>query len=406
LSILTLASFGLAVFIGFCSYRIVVKTAPVVGTPATVWDSGKVASNRTLNIAYSSGTALVSDTDYSWEVWWWSDLDGLPSETTISTFSTALSLATVDSFGGATAATASAIGGATRPHARVSSSVGPGWHGAEWISSPSNGSLNTYRAKFAAASLSGGAASTTIARGRLYVAGLGYAKTWLNGNLTDNHELGAFVTFEERVLYDCIEVTHLLAAGDNVIGLMVGDGWWSGLGVGPPQFALLLSITDSNGRTQYLTSNLAGSSLPAADDPAAVALHFTATVGPVRLGVPTNEGEDYDGRVAASLAGWNTVAGYDRTHPYTAADAIVVSTTAHTRGPEGPQVSQPTLARARAPTPERTAAVALTPIPTWVAAVAPTISPATLGSSVSAHTVLITTDADYAAQTVSEPVPG
>ena len=37
---------------------------------SSVWDSGKVASNNTLNIPYG-GPALKDDSDYSWEVVWW-----------------------------------------------------------------------------------------------------------------------------------------------------------------------------------------------------------------------------------------------------------------------------------------------------------------------------------------------
>jgi hypothetical protein len=53
------------------------------------------------------------------------------------------------------------------------------WHGAAWVSSPVNGSLNTYRADFA---VPGGAA---VVRARAYLLGLGYHKAWINGQRTD-----------------------------------------------------------------------------------------------------------------------------------------------------------------------------------------------------------------------------
>ena len=123
---------------------------------AQVWDSGAVASNRTLNVPYS-GSALVSDSDYYWTVAW-TNQAGTTSAPAKATFSTALLLR-----GGSSGGSAD-------------------WHGAEWISSRGNGSLNTYRTEFNVAG--------TPARARLYISGLGYAKTWLNGNLTDTHELG------------------------------------------------------------------------------------------------------------------------------------------------------------------------------------------------------------------------
>ena len=46
------------------SFQIVVKSA---GT--TVWDSGVVASNSSLNVAYG-GPPLTADTDYTWTLVW------------------------------------------------------------------------------------------------------------------------------------------------------------------------------------------------------------------------------------------------------------------------------------------------------------------------------------------------
>lgn len=116
--------------------------------------AGKIASNRTLNIVYG-GTGLTSDTDYSWTVTWW-DSTGAMSTPASATFSVALLNPTTD------------------------------FAGAIWLSSNGpngTGSLNTYRS--APITL-----PATPVRARLYVAGMGYAKTWINGQLTDDHELG------------------------------------------------------------------------------------------------------------------------------------------------------------------------------------------------------------------------
>ncbi len=40
-----------------------------------------------------------------------------------------------------------------------------------------------------------------VLRARLYIAGLGYYRSWINGAATDSHVLGTFTTFEQRVLY-------------------------------------------------------------------------------------------------------------------------------------------------------------------------------------------------------------
>jgi alpha-L-rhamnosidase len=231
-----------------------------------------------------------------------------------------------------------------------------------------------------------------------YVAGLGYAKTWLNGNRTDTRELGQFVTFQERVLYDCLDVTSLVREGRNALGVMLGNGWFAepSIAAGPQQFMLLLSVTttaNTHGTTTssggggvgagtsnavaYFSSALvstvgAGSGAhvnPGADvgpstapttraTTAITALVFTATAGPA-TSVSMDSGESYDGRIAASIEGW-TIAGY-------------------TPSPN----SQP-----------------------WVPAVAPPVGPAAFGSQMSARTVPIVTERDYEAVTITEPTPG
>jgi hypothetical protein len=50
------------------------------------------------------------------------------------------------------------------------------------------------RAEF---NVSGGA----VTRARLYIVGLGFYHAFINGRATDGHVLGAFTTFEQRVLY-------------------------------------------------------------------------------------------------------------------------------------------------------------------------------------------------------------
>lgn len=275
-----------------------------------MWDSGVVQSSTTLNIGYA-GPALTSNTDYAWSVTW-ADATGALSVPATSTFSTAL----------------------LSPAA---------WQGAEWVSSPNNGSLNTYRTEFTLAS--------APVRARLFIHGLGYYKTWINGAITDDHELGTFTTFQQRTLYDVWDVTPLVHVGCNALGVMLGHGWFSQPKVhaGDRQFRALLSITSADGSTKYFASSNAGGSLV-----------FTATTGPV-LDDDIYKGETYDARIAASIAGW--------------------------------------------------AGCGFVPAPgAWVATTAPGVSPTTFGSVISAHSVhsVITTDRTYSvvAGGISEPKAG
>jgi alpha-L-rhamnosidase len=303
------------------AYRILVMLEPA---STLFWDSGSVTSNRSLNVEYA-GPLLPSDADFSWNVTW-TDAFGVISPPSRGTFSTAL------------------LAGNSSD-----------WQGAEWISSPSNGSLNTYRAEFLL--------PLAPVRARMYVSGLGMAKTWLNGVLTDDHELGSATTFHRRVLYDCVDVAPLLHAGPNALGIMLGRGWfanalgsdsstdWSG--VGPRQFLLMLSITLPDKIITRFVSALTGSTSKSAT---ASPLLFNATAGPVND--PTFiAGEAFDGRVAVALTGWNLPA-------YTP-----------NKGVE------------------------------WVPATAPAVSPATIGAQLSAHSVVSRVSRDYM-PTLTQPVPG
>ena len=305
------------------AYRLLVASEP---SGTLLWDSGVVPSNRSVNVAYG-GPALPSDADFSWRVQW-TDALGATSAPARGTFSTAL------------------LGDASD------------WLGAAWLSSPGGGSLNTFRAEFAL--------PAAPVRARLYVSGLGYAKTWLNGALTDNHELGPATVFHRRVLYDCVDVAPLLRAGANALGLMLGRGWWASAGgnsstdwsgVGPRQFLLLLSVTHADNTTARFVSALAGAAAAAAGGSGASPLLFNATVGPVSD--PTLiAGEAFDGRVAAALAGWS------------------------------------------APNYVPRAGLA------WSPATAPAVSPATLGAALSAHSVVARARKDFAPVSVTQPRPG
>lgn len=315
------------------AYRLVVMTAPPVGSravPKVVWDSGIVASNQTLNIRYTSATPLLSDTDYSWSVIW-IDQWGATSTAANSTFSVAI------------------LG--------QDPTVDQDWGGAAWVSSAANGSLSTYRAEFDL--------PDAPVRARLYYVGLGYAKTWVNGNLTDGHELGQYVTFQERVLYDSVDVLRLLRPGKNVLGLMLGNGWIEPRGkssaLAARQFIALLTVTAADGTTTRFHSSTAASPRPAA-------LIFHATAGPART-EDMYKGEHFDGRVAAALACWSCPE-----YTPTIAERGVVDTLA----------------------------------PVWVAATLPEDGPARWGSRLNAHHAanIVQTKEVFTPVNISQPATG
>ena len=145
------------------------------------------------------------------------------------------------------------------------------------------------------------------------MAGLGYYHSSINSQPTDAHQLGPQTTFPVRILYDVWDVTALLRAGCNTLGVAVGRGWASSSHQLQPvfrggkvswnrQFIALLSVTGADGDTIYFPSVVAGKSSLSSAEPI---LPFTVGAGPVCYD-DIFDGEAFDGRVAAALRGWDT----------------------------------------------------------------------------------------------------
>ena len=181
----------------------------------------------------------------------------------------------------------------------------------------------------------------------MYTLGLGYYRAWVNGAPSDDHVLGGFTTFQQRVTYDVADVTSSLHAGCNAISLLLGDGWWaqSSIGAGAPQLLMLLSVRDINGNVSYYASTAASGG---------GGLAFVTAPGPVTY-ADIYFGERYDARLVQ--AGWQ--------------------------------------------------GCYFQPATPWAAAVAaPAPTPDTYGSAISAVTVPIRIDRDYSVVVISQPGPG
>ncbi len=75
------------------------------------------------------------------------------------------------------------------------------------------------------------ALAKNVQRARLYVSALGSYRVLLNGQRVGDDVLTPdFTDYRKRVLYQAYDVTGLLVNGNNVIGALLGDGWYgSGL---------------------------------------------------------------------------------------------------------------------------------------------------------------------------------
>jgi len=109
-----------------------------------------------------------------------------------------------------------------------------------------------------------------VKRARLYAVGLGYCELRLNGEAVSDQVLDpAWTSFEHRILYDCYDLTDRLAEGENVLGAMLGNGWFNPLPmrmwgrinlrdhlpVGRPRLLVQLNIEYDDGSVQTVASD-------------------------------------------------------------------------------------------------------------------------------------------------------
>lgn len=237
------------------------------------WDSGKVASDQSVNIAYS-GNALNSGERCYWRVRTW-DQKGRVSDSPLASFEMGL-LDKRD------------------------------WK-AKWIAADKGISAPLFRKEFNL--------EEPITRARVYISGLGYYELYLNGKKVSDHVHDPGVTYydnsghpdlQSKILYVTHDVTDFLKPGRNAIGVILGNGWYSpkpgsnfawlpGGRMSPfgdrPCLLMQMQVGLSNGRSLKLET----------DD----TWHWSS--GPITYNSFIN-GETYDARL--EKPGWNNP-GYD-----------------------------------------------------------------------------------------------
>jgi alpha-L-rhamnosidase len=136
-----------------------------------------------------------------------------------------------------------------------------------------------------------------VRRARLYATALGVYEPHLNGRRIGDAVLSpGWTDYNKRVAYQTYDVTDRLRQGDNTLGAILGDGWYSGyVGFGMrrnqygphPRLLAQLHIEYADG----------GSEIVATDG------GWKAATGPIRHADP-QMGESYDAR--AEMPGWDT----------------------------------------------------------------------------------------------------
>lgn len=140
-----------------------------------------------------------------------------------------------------------------------------------------------------------------IVAARIYATSLGLYVLRLNGQcVTDAVLTTGWTTYDQRLQHQTYDVTPLIHQGDNVLGAMLGDGWYRGYighrghhNLYGDRLALMVQIqlTFADGRIQTITSDEA----------------WRAARGPIQIS-DLYMGETYDARLQKT--NWDG-AGYD-----------------------------------------------------------------------------------------------
>ena len=109
--------------------------------------------------------------------------------------------------------------------------------------------------------------SRAVRSARVYIAVAGLYELSINGKRIGNHRLDPMYTrFDRRTLYVGYDVTAALQAGDNAIGVLLGNGWYNHQSTavwffdrapwrGRPAFCLDLHVQYDDGSTEIISTN-------------------------------------------------------------------------------------------------------------------------------------------------------
>ncbi|MHA1300557.1 MAG: glycoside hydrolase family 78 protein [Candidatus Helarchaeota archaeon] len=215
------------------AYRILVASNKEIlaENRGDLWDSGKIQSDQNTHIVYE-GTELKSRMLCYWKVMVW-DKDGTPSEwSKIATWS--MGLLELNDW------VAKWIGAPPKRITKIGKSLPKKY-------SPCPLLRKSFEVK------------GKINRAVIFATALGEYELYINGQRVGDHFLAPeWTDYDYRVQYQTYDITDLLKEGENVIGAILADGWYSGnLGPGlthihhyygnSPRLLMQMEIENSDG---------------------------------------------------------------------------------------------------------------------------------------------------------------
>jgi alpha-L-rhamnosidase len=227
-----------------------------------VWDSGKVASDKTVQIPFGASERLASCTRYFWKVRTWDGQDQPSPYSEVAWFETGV----------------------------LNYSL---WQGY-WIGTGQHADgKELYQSPYLRKTFKPGKAMVSA---RLYISAAGIYEAYLNGKQIGNDVFTpGWTDYHNRIQYQVYDVTEMVKSGENALGAMLGEGWYSGYlawenlrnhyGYTPSLYANLV-LRYADGRKETIVTDTTWKWAPSA--------------------VKTSDiyrGEVYDARL--EIAGWN-----------------------------------------------------------------------------------------------------
>ena len=276
-------------------------------TGRSVWNSGKVYSSQS-QLVSTKGADIRPDNsfNYSWRVRVWDETD-TPSE-----WSSEAKFRAVPE----RLSSGQWIGAITRQNARLPEGrkfhggelkkpeVKAAWEAVDTLAKKSICLRRTFQVGDATEGGTNRKPGKKIVEATAYVCGLGFYEFSLNGKKVGNSEFAPLWSdYDKSVYYNTYNVTEQLRRGENVVGILLGNGFYNVQGgryrklqisFGPPTllFELVINYEDGTCTTVHSDNNWKYDFSP---------VTFNCIYG----------GEDYDAR--REQKGWNQI-GFDDSH--------------------------------------------------------------------------------------------
>ena len=210
-----------------CQIIVGIDSTLVANGKGNYWDTGRIGSDQVLKTY--SGKNLEPSTKYFWQVRIWDQSGKQEEPSKVASFETGMMEV-------------------------------KNWHGA-WITDSRDIALKPaplFRQEIEV--------RKKVISARAYVATGGLFELYLNGKMIGDHRLDPMYTrFDRRTLYVTHDVTFCLKEGKNVIGIMLGNGWYNHQSTAVwffdkapwrarPKFCMDLRITYDDGTVQTISS--------------------------------------------------------------------------------------------------------------------------------------------------------